>query len=213
MRKLKLVLILSVTSMLSSCDLSQIPGMDKRLSFDDSKAIGAACRHSGRALEDCFVLNPTAHQAGVFQGWRDMNDYMMANNLQVVAPRVEQSSFSPGGPQGGFAPSVRADSPGAAGQQHDAAGAAPPVGAERPRWDPSQLGRTSAAPEPSAEPALRPVSLVLVLRHNLQTYILTNPVHLYPCQKLCRLRLSLLLPVLRALGNAVLSAKTPLNAA
>ena len=26
----------------------------------EGKAIGGACRHSGRALEDCYVMNPRA---------------------------------------------------------------------------------------------------------------------------------------------------------
>ncbi len=73
---------------LSACDLSELPGMPKRLSETDSKAIGAACRHAGRALEDCFTLNPDAKQAGVFEGWRDMNDYMASNKIEVVAPKV-----------------------------------------------------------------------------------------------------------------------------
>ena len=92
MRKLKIVLV-TATAMLSSCDLSQIPGIDKRLSIEDSKAVGAACRHSGRALEDCFALNPQTHQAGVFDGWRDMNDYMLANKIDNVEPEIESSAL------------------------------------------------------------------------------------------------------------------------
>lgn len=84
---------LGASVLLSSCDLSQIPGLDKRLSPEDSKAIGAACRHSGRALEDCFKLNMAAHQAGVFEGWRDMNDYMIANKIETVVPQIQASSF------------------------------------------------------------------------------------------------------------------------
>src|SRR6186713_1230587 len=94
MKKLKILLLLGGSMLVSSCDLSQIPGLDKKLSAEDSKAIGAACRHSGRALEDCFKLNPLAHQAGVFDGWRDMNDYMLANKIEVVVPQVQEASFS-----------------------------------------------------------------------------------------------------------------------
>lgn len=116
--------------MLSSCDLSQIPGLDKRLSLEDSKAVGAACRHSGRALEDCFAMNPNTHPAGVFEGWRDMNDYMTANKIETVTPEIQTSRYSvpPENGQGtGHSPSTTAPS-------------APVAGAsERPRFDPHSL--------------------------------------------------------------------------
>jgi hypothetical protein len=93
MRKLKILMVAGAATMLSSCDLSQIPGLTGKLSMEDSKAVGAACRHSGRALEDCFTLNPSSHQSGVFEGWRDMNDYMLANEIEVVKPEIRNSAF------------------------------------------------------------------------------------------------------------------------
>lgn len=57
----------------------------------EGKAIGGACRHSGRALEDCYLMNPKAQKAAVFSGWREMNDYMMQNNMQTVPSRLGQS--------------------------------------------------------------------------------------------------------------------------
>ncbi|HEX4917062.1 MAG TPA: hypothetical protein VFV43_04100 [Limnobacter sp.] len=95
MRTLKILMVTGAATMLSSCDLSQIPGLDGKLSIEDSKAVGAACRHSGRALEDCFALNPNTHPSGVFEGWRDMNDYMLANEIEVVKPEVKPSAYSP----------------------------------------------------------------------------------------------------------------------
>ncbi len=87
--KLSRVLMLFFVSLsVASCDVSKLFEPDTRLSMDDSKAVGAACRHSGRALEDCFSLNPNAYQSGVFEGWRDMNDYMMANKIETVAPKT-----------------------------------------------------------------------------------------------------------------------------
>lgn len=53
----------------------------------DGRAIGAACRHAGRAIEDCFTMNKKADKAAVFAGWKEMNDYMRENNLEVVAPQ------------------------------------------------------------------------------------------------------------------------------
>jgi len=54
----------------------------------ESKAIGAACRHAGRAIEDCFTLNRKADKAAIFAGWREMNDYMRENSIQAVSPQL-----------------------------------------------------------------------------------------------------------------------------
>jgi len=54
----------------------------------DGRAIGGACRHAGRAIEDCYALNKKADKAAVFAGWRDMNDYMRENKIDTVAPQV-----------------------------------------------------------------------------------------------------------------------------
>jgi len=69
----------------------------EQLGFDDpvkaaavreaeGKAIGSACRHSGRALEDCYSLYSKASKAAIFAGWRDMDAYMRENNIQEVTP-------------------------------------------------------------------------------------------------------------------------------
>ncbi|MER2555512.1 MAG: hypothetical protein ABTQ28_19850 [Thauera sp.] len=58
----------------------------------EGRAVGGACRHAGRSLEDCYALNPVAAKAAVFAGWRDMNDYMMEHKLDVVPSRL-----TPGG--------------------------------------------------------------------------------------------------------------------
>ncbi len=54
----------------------------------DGKATGGACRHAGRAIEDCYTLNRKAERAAVFAGWRDMNDYMRENKIDPVAPQL-----------------------------------------------------------------------------------------------------------------------------
>ncbi len=54
----------------------------------EGKAIGGACRHAGRAIEDCYGLNKKADKAAVFAGWREMNDYMRENKIDAVAPQV-----------------------------------------------------------------------------------------------------------------------------
>ena len=53
----------------------------------DGRAIGGACRHAGRAIEDCYVLNRKSDRAAVFAGWREMNDYMRDNQIDPVAPQ------------------------------------------------------------------------------------------------------------------------------
>ncbi len=54
----------------------------------EGKAVGGACRHAGRAIEDCFALNKRADKAAVFAGWREMNDYMRDNKVDVVTPQA-----------------------------------------------------------------------------------------------------------------------------
>ena len=61
----------------------------------DGKAIGGACRHAGRAIEDCYAINRKADRAAVFAGWRDMNDYMRENKIEPVAPVEAQAARRP----------------------------------------------------------------------------------------------------------------------
>lgn len=151
MRKLKILMVASAATMLSSCDLSQIPGLDGKLSLEDSKAVGAACRHSGRALEDCFVMNPNTHQSGVFEGWRDMNDYMLANEIDVVKPEIQNSAFKPNR----VSDAHTSQSTGSANQPESApvAGAteAVPLMQGRQRWLPKGVAESTGAP--AADPA------------------------------------------------------------
>ncbi|PRC94608.1 hypothetical protein [Solimicrobium silvestre] len=58
---------------------------------NDARATGSACRQAGRALEDCYSMNPTAPRAAVFSGWKDMNDYMRENKMEVVKPEAEMA--------------------------------------------------------------------------------------------------------------------------
>jgi len=60
----------------------------------EGKAVGSACRHASRAIEDCYLLNPKAQKAAVFTGWKEMDEYMRENKLDGIAPVV------PRGPDG-----------------------------------------------------------------------------------------------------------------
>lgn len=57
----------------------------------EGRAIGSACRHAGRGLEDCYRLNAKADKAAVHTGWREMNEYMLKNNMQAIAPEFPAS--------------------------------------------------------------------------------------------------------------------------
>lgn len=50
----------------------------------EGRAIGSACRHSGRPLEDCYKLNAKAQKAAIFAGWREMDAYMRENGIQTA---------------------------------------------------------------------------------------------------------------------------------
>jgi hypothetical protein len=73
---------------LAGCDQLGIETPDKVAARQEAegKAIGGACRHSGRALEDCYEINRRASKAAVYAGWRDMDGYMRENNIAIVKP-------------------------------------------------------------------------------------------------------------------------------
>ena len=54
----------------------------------EGRAIGGACRHAARAIEDCYAMNKKADKAAMFAGWRDMNDYMRENKIEPVPPQL-----------------------------------------------------------------------------------------------------------------------------
>ncbi|MDR0997349.1 MAG: hypothetical protein LBL69_06785 [Zoogloeaceae bacterium] len=52
----------------------------------ESKAVGAACRQSGRALEDCYSLYNWLSVDHIYAGWMSMDEYMRENKLETVKP-------------------------------------------------------------------------------------------------------------------------------
>lgn len=88
MRRPTVLLLCAV--LLSGCDQLGIesPATAQARREADSKAIGGACRHAGRAIEDCYTLNKKADKAAVYAGWREMNEYMIENKLEPVAPVI-----------------------------------------------------------------------------------------------------------------------------
>jgi len=89
MRRLALATIV-LSGLLSGCDMLGIESPERVAAAReaDGKAIGAACRHAGRAIEDCYALNRKSERAAIFEGWRDMNDYMRENKIEAVAPQL-----------------------------------------------------------------------------------------------------------------------------
>lgn len=72
---------------LSGCEQLDLDGKALAAKREaEGKAVGSACRHAGRALEDCYLMNPKASKAAVFAGWREFDAYMRENNIEVVVP-------------------------------------------------------------------------------------------------------------------------------
>lgn len=96
----RLTACLAVLIGLSGCDQMGIETPEKitaRLEAE-AKAIGSACRQSGRAIEDCYTLNPKHSKAAMFGGWREMDEYMRENKLEIVpavVPRPQPRKARP----------------------------------------------------------------------------------------------------------------------
>jgi len=78
--------------LLAGCD---IPGMgpDPRIAQREAeaKAIGGACRHGLRSIEDCYAINEEAPKAAVFSGWKEMDEYMRENKIEGVRATVNKA--------------------------------------------------------------------------------------------------------------------------
>ncbi len=89
LRRALTLAVIALPGLLAGCDLfggeseQALAGRKEA----EGKAVGAACRHAGRAIEDCFSMNKRADKAAVFAGWREMNDYMRDNKVETVAPQ------------------------------------------------------------------------------------------------------------------------------
>ncbi len=115
-RFLLVPLFLLATS-LSACDQLGIedPAKVAAAKEADGKAIGSACRHANRAIEDCYTLNPKAQRAAVFSGWKEMDAYMRENKIEGIAPVI------PRPPSGKQMPKPDADATDDAGSSKSAA--------------------------------------------------------------------------------------------
>lgn len=92
--RLRFLPLLLVTGWLAGCEqVTQQLGLEdpgKKAARQDAegKAVGGACRHSGRAIEDCYSLYRWLPKDAVFTGWKEMDAYMRENQIQTVEPQL-----------------------------------------------------------------------------------------------------------------------------
>lgn len=87
---LRVLLIAALLALSSGCDfIQQEMGIeDPAVKEAEGRAVGGACRQSGRAIEDCYSIYAWLPKASIYEGWRDMDAYMRENNLETVAPQL-----------------------------------------------------------------------------------------------------------------------------
>lgn len=80
--------LFGLISLSSGCDRLGVPNpeRDAAVREADANATGAACRLSGKGIEDCYAQNTEASRAAVYAGWLKMNDYMRENKLEEIKP-------------------------------------------------------------------------------------------------------------------------------
>ncbi len=91
MRRAFAISLLGIAAWLAGCDQLGIetPAAVATRREADGKAVGAACRHAGRPIEDCYTLNRKVDRAAIFAGWREMNDYMRENKLESLPSQLK----------------------------------------------------------------------------------------------------------------------------
>ena len=115
------VSVLCLCALLAGCDQLGIDTPQKAAERQaaEAKAIGSACRHAMRAIEDCYTLNPKADKSAVFSGWREMDEYMRENKLEGIAPVVPRPAPAASKPSAP-ADDVEEDAPEPAAKDKDA---------------------------------------------------------------------------------------------
>jgi len=82
------LLLVCLTVGLAGCDLEALLADPKVVQKEaDSRAIGGACRHGLRSIEDCYSMNEKASKAAIFAGWKDMDQYMRDNKIDGIEPK------------------------------------------------------------------------------------------------------------------------------
>lgn len=82
---------------LAGCDMVnqklglEDPAQKEARTEAEAKAVGSACRHSGRAIEDCYAIYSWLPKAGIYAGWREMDEYMRQNQIETIVPQLPPS--------------------------------------------------------------------------------------------------------------------------
>ena len=86
------LLLLSLLLTLVGCEKIEALLADPRVAqrIADSKAIGSACRYGMRSIEDCYAKNEKASKAAIFDGWKEMDQYMRENKIDGVPFKDEK---------------------------------------------------------------------------------------------------------------------------
>ncbi|WP_287878864.1 hypothetical protein [Aquitalea sp.] len=122
---MKSLWILPLLAVLAGCNwVNNVSGLSK----EAHKALGAACRQTGRSLEECFRRNPDADTAAIYSGWREMNEYMAKNKLETMEPPTDSAAGHAESSVPKAAASVPAD--GKSSSAAPAPAAAPPLTSE-----------------------------------------------------------------------------------
>jgi hypothetical protein len=84
--------LFAIFFMLAGCDKIETLLADPKVAqrIADSKAIGSACRYGLRSIEDCYTKNEKASKAAVFEGWKEMDQYMRDNKIDGVPSREDK---------------------------------------------------------------------------------------------------------------------------
>jgi hypothetical protein len=97
MRSKALTLCLILASVaLTGCDALGIETAPKIAAKKDAEAhaIGSACRHAVRSIEDCFRSNPKSVKAAMFNGWKEMDAYMRENEILGMPSTIVEPAAS-----------------------------------------------------------------------------------------------------------------------
>ena len=101
------IFLLGAASLLAGCDALGVESASQIAAKKEAegKAIGSACRHAVRSIEDCFGGYPRAGKAAVFAGWKEMDEYMRENAIVGMpaepSPGEAAPAVSPKAPDGG----------------------------------------------------------------------------------------------------------------
>jgi len=149
----RFVVIAAFLPVLGGCDaLKDRMGIPDPARIEaEGRAVGGACRHAGRGIEDCYQLNPKADKPSVFMGWKEMNEYMIKNNMQAMTPEIPLPVAAPPvekGGKDGHGPDAKE---GAAAEVKDAE--AKDAGAKDAKAEPKAEPKADAKAEDHAKPA------------------------------------------------------------